>query len=46
MGSYKWVISRVTKILTHIRGLTILLVFTTIHEPPSRGPNNWKRVLG
>ena len=29
MGSYKWVISRVTVVITHTRG------FITTHEPPS-----------
>ena len=33
MGSYKWVISRVTVVITHIRGLIALLI--TAHEPPS-----------
>ena len=34
MGSYKWVISRATILLTNIRGLVALLIST--HEPPSR----------
>ena len=34
MGSYKWVISRVTIIITQIRGFIALLI--TTHEPPSR----------
>ena len=34
MGRYKWVISRVTIVITHIRGLITPL--TTTHEPPSR----------
>ena len=35
MGSYKWAKSRVTIIITHIRGLITLLI--TTHEPPSTG---------
>ena len=35
MGSYKWVVSRGTIVITPIRGLITLLV--TTHEPPSRG---------
>ena len=37
MGIYKYsrVISRVTILITHIRGLITLLIST--HEPPSRG---------
>ena len=34
MGSYKWVISRVTVFVTHIRGLIAPLIAT--HETPSR----------
>ena len=34
MGSYKWVISRVTILITLIRELITLLI--TTHEPPSR----------
>ena len=33
MGSYKWVISRVTIVITHLRGLITPLI--TTHEPPS-----------
>ena len=32
MGGYKWVISRVTVVIPHIRGLIALLI--TTHEPP------------
>ena len=35
MGSYTWVISKLTIVITHIRGLTTILI--TTHEPPSRG---------
>ena len=35
MGSYKWVISRVTILIAHVRGLMALLI--TTHEPPSIG---------
>ena len=37
MGSYKWVISRVTILITHIRGLITLL--RTTHKPPSNPPS-------
>ena len=33
MGSYKWDYSRVTTLITHIRGLITPLI--TTHEPPS-----------
>ena len=38
MASYEWgytVISKVTIVITHIRGLITILI--TTHEPPSRG---------
>ena len=34
MGNYKWGFSRVTILITHIRGLITLLI--TTREPPSR----------
>ena len=33
MGSYKWVIIRVTRLISHIRGP--ITPFITTHEPPS-----------
>ena len=33
MGSYKWVISKVSIVITHIGGLITILI--TTHEPPS-----------
>ena len=33
MGSYKWVISRITIVISTIRGLVTLVI--TTHEPPS-----------
>ena len=39
MGSYKWVMGRVTTLITHTRGLITPL--RTTHEPPSSQDKAW-----
>ena len=43
MGSYKWVISRVTIVIIRIRGLVTPLI--TAHEPPSRATDKTDTIL-
>ena len=43
MGSYKWVISRVTILITYIRGLITPII--TTHEPPSISPEPLRETL-